>query len=140
MGLLRDSKRLSKVVYKKMKKIKNRNAISAKTKSLILTEAALPGCIISKLAKSYNISKATIYTWLKKGKIGARGKDNINDDSSKNKNFVEVIVEDIALVSNIKHNLLQKASLEFEDLNIAIEGKIATSKLISIFQLLEEKC
>ena len=110
--------------------------ISTKRKSLIMAEAALPGCIISKLARTHNISKGTIYSWLRESKIS---KDITPGNQG---DFVEVVVSDTRpTISNIKNNNhLQKASLEFAALSIVVEGKISASKLIGIIQLLEERC
>ena len=39
---------------------KSRNKISPEIKSQVLSELQVPGCIVSNLAKSYNVSNTTI--------------------------------------------------------------------------------
>ena len=68
---------------------KNNKEISSKQKTLILAEALVPGCIISKLAKSHGISKGTIYTWIKKSQNPQINKSN-TENSSIDNSFVEI--------------------------------------------------
>ena len=56
---------------------KKHKKIPSTTKSQILSEALLPGCLISNLAKSYGVSRQIIYSWRKdyktiKSKASAR--------------------------------------------------------------------
>ena len=44
---------------------KKHKKIPSTTKSQILSEALLPGCLISNLAKSYGVSRQIIYSWRK---------------------------------------------------------------------------
>ena len=43
----------------------NMNGIAAELKSKILAESMVEGAVISSVAKKYNLSKGTIYHWMK---------------------------------------------------------------------------
>ena len=66
---------------------KSRNKISPEIKSQVLSELQVPGCIVSNLAKSYNVSNTTIYTWQQKArKISVDNSSEV--DRRKHKYFV----------------------------------------------------
>lgn len=123
--------------------------IGSRLKSKILQESSAPNCVISELAKSYNISPQTLYSWRSelKSKNVANKKGNfansVNLDPS-NK-FVEVKCKqdinpidhsDLSNSSSDNINILKKAILVFEDFSLSIEGKL-NPKIISniVFQL-----
>lgn len=110
---------------------KSCNKISPEIKSRILSELQVPGCIVSRLAKTYNVSNTTIYTWQRQTqKIG------IDDSSSSEVNRGNKFVE--LSISNAKNSTLEKASLIFNDFSIVIEGKVRSSSLVAIMKILEE--
>jgi transposase len=56
---------------------KSCNKIPPDIKSRVLSELQVPGCIVSRLGKKYNVSNTTIHTWQRQTqKIG------IDDDSA----------------------------------------------------------
>ncbi len=114
---------------------KNNKEISSKQKTLILAEALVPGCIISKLAKSHGISKGTIYTWIKKSQNPQINKSN-TENSSIDNGFVEI---NLINTKNQTNSTLEKASLIFNNFSLCIEGKLASDKLIAIIKILEEQ-
>lgn len=101
--------------------------ISTEKKERILEESYTKGCIISKLAEKNKISKATIYRW-------RNDKDRIakNERIKSVANFVEVsIKKEMA-------NELKKVELVYEEFTIEIVGKIRSTKIAPIMQILEE--
>jgi len=120
---------------------KSCNKISSEIKSQILSELQVPGCIVSGLAKKYNISNTTIYTWQRQ-----RQKIGIDDGSAVNgggkfggSKFVELSVSDSGN-STLEKSTLEKASLIFNDFSLVIEGRVKSSSLLAILQILEESC
>lgn len=109
---------------------KSRNKTSPEIKSQILAELQVPGCIVSKLAKSYNISKTTIYTWKQERQGLDVGKGNEIDRGS---SFVELSVKES------KDSTLEKASLIFNDFSLIIEGRVKSASLLAILKILEEQ-
>lgn len=112
--------------------------ISPERKSLILAEAVLPGCSISKLAKLHGISRATIYTWIKDGGGSQINKSNAINPLT-NGTFIEV-----DLINSIndrsycrKSSILQKASFIFNDFSIVIEGDVSTARLLKVLKVLD---
>jgi transposase-like protein len=108
----------------------NSKKILPEIKAQILREAQAPNCIVSKLAKSYNISKTTIYTWKQGAKEFTTSSKNETD---KTKRFVELSVLDN------KSSILEKASLIFNDFSLVIEGKVKSASLLAILRILEEQ-
>ena len=102
----------------------NKNIISAPKKAQILAELALPGCEVSKVAKTYNVSTTSIYSLRKEAAA-----------SSVQHNFVEIADCD----SQSAAAILQKATLAFENFSLHIDGKFKTSSLISIIEILENE-
>jgi transposase-like protein len=90
----------------------------------ILAELELPGCVVSELAKSYNVSTTSIYSWRREAEAEA---------SSANKFALLSIKEPLPSSS------LQKASLIFDQFSLILEGNIKTKALLSIIQILEEE-
>ncbi len=109
----------------------NYKKILPEIKEQILREAQAPNCLVSKLAKSYNISETTIYTWKREAKKFIISNKNETD---KAKGFVELSVLDT------RSSTLEKASLIFNDFSLVIEGKVKSSSLVEILRILEEQC
>ncbi len=109
--------------------------ISQRKKSLILSEAAKSDCVISSLAKSYNISKGTIYKWLKQRKQQAsKVCAEVAVATAKN-DFIELAVVD----ANKHYNsYLQKASFVFNDFSLSFEGKFKSEVVLKIINALDE--
>jgi transposase-like protein len=130
-----------------MKK-ERRKKISANIKSPILSEAFAPGCVISKLALKYGISKQIIYSWRKAYQMlmvqtypphhTIQHNDAMTLRAVPTKNhFVELpIIEP----TSKSPRFVEKASLQFQDFTLTLEGQIQTSHLISIIKILEESC
>jgi transposase-like protein len=121
-----------------MDTMKKNQKISSKKKTLILAEAAIPGCVISKLAKSYDISKGTIYNWVRKSKnFQAQQTKNTEKPTSLISNsFIE-----LSLVDNKSHknSTLQKASLVFNNFSFVMEGNIEMASLLKVIEMLEKQ-
>lgn len=100
--------------------------VSEELKARITEESLAEGCVVSDLAKRYNLASETIYTWR-----SAYRKLNSVDNSAK---FVKLSVLE-SVCSN-----LQSASLKFDNVSVEIEGRIKSSVLVSIISILEESC
>jgi len=104
-----------------------KNKISTEQKEIILEESYTEGCIISKLAEKNKISKATIYRW--RNEKGGMAK---SEEKKSEPNFIEVSVK------KEEGNQLKKVELVYEEFSIEIVGKISSSKIAPIMQILEE--
>jgi transposase-like protein len=117
--------------------VNRRKKISRKVKSQILLELAKPGYVISNISREYGVSNWTIYNWLKKQKAsvapagGSSSGTSVNDSGE----FVE-----LAVAEGGGDYSLTKASLVFQDFSLSLEGKLSSSKLISILKILEVTC
>ena len=98
--------------------------ISEEIKARIIEESLLEDCVVSDLAKRYNLASETIYTWR-----SAYRKLNSVDSSA---DFVELSV------SETVGTTLQSASLKFDNFSVEMEGRIKSSVLVSIISILEE--
>lgn len=106
-------------------------------KAQILKETALPGCSISDVAKIHNISRCTIYAWLRESR--ALQASDAEIASKINSNFVEVTLIDSKIMET-KNCLLQKASFTFDDFTFSIEGDLNKQKLQKVIRVLEDIC
>lgn len=111
--------------------------ISFAEKAQILKEVALPGCSISDIAKTYNISRCTIYAWLREKSVSQSNEAEITNKI--NNNFVEVALIDSKIATN-KSLSLQKASFAFDDLAFSFEGNLNSKNLQKIINILENIC
>jgi transposase-like protein len=108
-----------------MKRIQSK--VSAAIKSQILAKLIEPGVMVSDLAKLYGLSKSIIYAWQQEAR-------KVDDGcrAALASQFVEVSVK----TSNPPR--LEKASLVFSDFSLCLEGRIQSSSLVAIMQILEE--
>lgn len=114
--------------------MKIRKQIPEEKKSKILAELFAPGCVVSQLAKSYEVSESVLYKWRRVGGFGsARSNSTLIPEST----FIELSVNQI---KKTKPANLQKISLTFSDFVLSIEGSFSKTKLISIIEILEESC
>ena len=114
---------------------KRNKQIKSKLKSQILVELLSPGSSITKLAKSYNVSRSSLHKWRRDHKISDQHNSEVQQTACNNGtgHFVELSVK--------KSNFdLRKASLIFDNFSISIEGKVSSSKLFEILKVLEEPC
>ena len=118
----------------------------ARQKAEILAAVAVPGCVIADLAKSYSIGRGSIYTWINQQKksLSIKQQKQASANTSMPK-FLEVAVTEQVEMKKPNEPIklretfnLSNCSLVFDDFSLAIEGKIATTKLISILRILEE--
>ena len=100
--------------------------VSEELKAKIVEESLSEDCVVSDLAKRYNLASKTIYKWR-----SAYRKLNSVDSSVE---FVELSVTETVGAS------LQSASLKFNNVSVEIEGRIKSSSLVSIITILEESC
>lgn len=107
---------------------KSPNIISSEIKSQILEDLAIPGYSIKELAKTYNLSKTSIYNLQRVAQEISAAKK-----SERSNNFVELSVK------NSINSTLEKASLTFCNFSFTIEGKVTSTSLIAIVKILEEQ-
>jgi transposase-like protein len=107
---------------------KRNSSIPKKKRLEILQALSESGCNIRQLATAYSISKTTLYKWQRiQGQSAGSHGIRVDDKS----NFVELSV----LKSD--RIFLQKASLDFGDFSISIEGIFSNAQLVSILNTLE---
>ena len=114
-------------------------------KSEIIEACRAPGCIVSEVAKKYNISAKLLYSWRSKDK-----KSNQQENKSKAKqanlgNFVELSLNESAkpktrLVKQSPNIFLKKVSLEFNNFTFELQGNMSGKKLVQIISILEQPC
>ncbi|WP_341790754.1 transposase [Rickettsia endosymbiont of Polydrusus tereticollis] len=108
-----------------------RKNITAEQRAQIISESCVPGCIISKVARSYGISEKTLYGWRSRGKFSRRKAETSNNTGNK---FVELLVQER------EYTLLKKAELTFSNFSLLIEGNISSTKLLEIVKILDGSC
>lgn len=89
---------------------------------------------VSDLSKLHGVGRSTLCKWRRE----ARKKSLVTGIESSHEKFVELRLEDTR--NHLPGSKLIGASLTFEDFTISIEGKVGSSKFISIFKILEELC
>ena len=99
-----------------------KNMVPAEIRAKILAELELPGCVVSELANSYNVSTTSIYNWRREAKVNSANKFAL-----------------LSIKEPLPSSSLQKASLIFEQFSLSLEGNIKTKALLSIIQILEEE-
>lgn len=116
-----------------------RSKISQRKKSLILSEAVRPGCVISSLAKLHGVAEGTIYKWLKhKKQSESSTPDRKLPESLVNSDFVEVTILDQnkhnnnSGYSSCGNSALQKASFIFSSFSISFEGRFKSEVIAKI--------
>mgnify|MGYP003621028293 CR=1 FL=1 len=111
----------------------NNNKISAEVKSQVMIELAKGESGVGNISMRHGVSRAAIYSWLKaeRAEAGAGADGSVNDSGG----FVELSVAEAEI-----HTSLTKASLVFGDFSLSLEGKLSSSKLISIIKILEVTC
>ena len=100
--------------------------IPEELKERIIEESLSKDCVVSDLAKRYNLSSETIYTW--------RSAYKKLSSVANSAEFVELSVSESVC------STLQLASLKFDNVSVTMEGRIKSSVLVSIISLLEESC
>jgi transposase-like protein len=114
--------------------------IPTKVKRQIVSESLDPGCVVSKLASKYGVSKQSIYFWRKELFV-RNPQASTSDPMTNSYSFVELPIINVDPMGNdTKQNVLEKASLIFRDFSLVLEGKVPTSNLLSILKILEESC
>jgi transposase-like protein len=113
----------------------SRKKISEKIKSQILLELSKPGYVVSNLSRQYGVSSWIIYKWLKEEKAPVAPAGGGSSVAGEWSEFVELSVLESGAPSG-----LTKASLVFQDFSLSLEGKVSSSKLISILKILEVTC
>jgi len=100
--------------------------IPEELKERIIEESLSEDCVISDLAKRYNLASETIYSW----RSAYKKLVSVGNSAQ----FVELSVSESAC------STLQSASFKFDNISVTIEGRIKSSVLVSIISLLEESC
>ena len=97
--------------------------IPEEQKAIIMARVGEGDCSIPEVAKLHGITRGAIYNWIRKGQ-----------KKEGNSGFIEVSVIDSKISKKVN---LQKASVEFREFSLVIEGNVETSDLIKILQVLE---
>ena len=137
-------------------KNKRPSTFSSEQKADILAATAMPGCIISDLAKSYGIGRGSIYAWIRQQKQSSKTKQQEQTLAiSSEPRFLEVAVrespskethilkldstEKAEAVKPLVAHTLSKALLIFSNFSLEIKGNLSSSRLISILKILEDE-
>ena len=119
---------------------KTNKRISDDLKAEIMAASRVPGCIVSEVAKSYNISPNLLYGWRSKN-----GKSNQQEVLSESKiinkgNFVELSLD--KAISQSPNLILKKVSLEleFDEFSFELQGHVSNQKLVKLITILEQPC
>ena len=117
--------------------------ISPDLKLEIIKASRMPGCVVSDVAKSYNISPNLLYAWRSDSNKSNRNK---SADKIKNMNdFVELSlnkssIQTSSLATKSTNLFLKKVSLEFNNFTFELEGNVSSKKLVQLISILEEPC
>jgi len=98
-------------------------------KKKIVEESFKDGAVVTQVADSYGVSVKTLSGWRRKFK-------EKNLKSEPKNRFVELSLA----VENESPIFLKKVELVFGDLSVLIEGRVSSSKILSIIKILEESC
>lgn len=110
--------------------MKQRKYQTAENKTKILQESMQEGCVIAALARKHDLSPDTLYRWrydyFKK-----------NQNTKNSNHFVEAKIhpDEPAKSQDCVANSLKKASLEFADFTISIEGAVDSKRLEHIIEV-----
>ena len=104
-----------------------------KLKRKILLEIDQSDSTISKVAKDHGIPVGRVYSWRQVQKKKQDNKISVNSGTN-DARFIELSLEE----HQAKPSILRKASLEFNDSSLLIEGKFSTEKVIQLIKAMEE--
>jgi len=113
--------------------LQKKKSIPSSLKKEVLEALQQPGSVLTTIAKTYGISRSTIYLWRGSTRSSFIKTSEVKTDH-KNQSFVEISVKK---PTSLK---LQKASLIFENYSLSIEGNIKLQNLIQIINILESRC
>ena len=151
-------------IIKRTKKIKRKH-YSKDEKNQVISKLLSPGCTVEEVAKSTDISRSTLHEWkraalnIANSKLGLQQQEGLSSSKLKNisdlsAKFVEVSVAESCKSSvynemngegvNFNENdnyrnkglNLSEALLIFEDFSLNIKGRLSSSRLIVMLDLL----
>ena len=111
---------------------KLRKSISQSEKEEILSESDKPDCVITELAKKYDVRAGLIYSWRKKRSESV--------ESVGNHKFIEVIAEEAKESEEVLSITHIETEMHLEEFRFSISGKISNSKYKSLIELLVSVC
>ena len=115
-----------------MKKVEKK--LSAELRKQILYELSIPGCVVSKIATTYGISRSTLYNWKEKQALEEQEeKKPIEEQKILSSKFIE-----LSLQEEVERAKLTKAKLVFDSFSLLIEGDFNSNKLLKIINALGE--
>ena len=136
-------------------KNKRPSTLSSEQKAEILAAAAVQGCVISDLAKSYGIGRGSIYAWIRQQKQSSKTKQQeqtlaisseprflevaVKDSDSKETHILKLdSIEKAESIKPLGAHTLSRASLIFSNFSLEIKGNLSGSRLISILKIFED--
>jgi transposase-like protein len=112
--------------------LQKKKSFPSSLKSEVLAALQKPGSVLTTIAKSYGISRSTVYNWRSSTPpLLIKSRDII---APKQPSFVELAVKKSSAPS------IQKANLVFENYSLSIEGNIKLQNLIQIINILGSPC
>jgi len=111
-----------------------RTVLSDAVKEQILLESDDPKCVITKLASKHGVTANQIYNW--------RSKRNHPEPSAitASNNFIELVANNEEAIPTLIEIEYIKTELKFPEFLFSIEGKISTTKLQKIIELVSSSC
>lgn len=113
--------------------MKKRKYMTPENKARILAEARQDGCVLTDLAKKYNMNLDTLYSWRYKESKGYQCRNTSSGT------FVEAKVRPYDYRGSEedakKKGTIKRASFEFTEYTITIEGNFDMRKLEEIIQV-----
>ena len=106
-----------------------RTKVSCTLKKQILSESLQLDCNLALLAKQYNLSPQTIAKW----KTTYRKQQRAGTLEQPGSKFIELTIAPIAKTCHLK-----KVELLFDNYSCCIEGRMNSTQLLKLVQLLEE--
>ena len=108
---------------------KKRTKVSRELRESITLESLDPGCDLIALAEKYKLARSTLIKWRRQYEKQQEG----GPTSQGNPSFVEVKVERSRIVSTLKI-----VELILDNHRCCIEGKLNSTQLLKLVELLEE--
>jgi len=108
---------------------RSRTNVSRELKERITLESLEPGCDLVSLARKYNLSSVTVKKW----RTNYQKQQSENKLTKSDQQFIE-----LQLPLKEQTITLRKVELLFDNHKCCIEGKLGSSQLLKLVELIEE--
>lgn len=118
---------------------KKSQRISDNLKAEIIEASRIPGCIVSEVAKNYNISPNLLYAW-RSNKCKSNQPEAVAEAKINESNFVELSLDKAIIQSSSLFLKKVSLELEFDEFSFELQGNVSSKKLVKLITMLEESC